>query len=63
MHNDTYLTIHRKQHEIFDSQRFCKNLNTFRIDRQLTPYFIMLKNGQTCFKVCLAIFQHYNIKG
>ena len=40
----------------------------------LTLYFIMLKNGQTYFKnlavftpqdfkVCLAIFQHYEITG
>ena len=30
----------------------------------LTLYFIMLKNGQTYFfKVSLAIFQHYEIKG
>ena len=42
---------------------------TMIITTLLTCYFIMLKNGQTyfkhrkIFKVCLAIFQHYEIKG
>ena len=41
------------------------------LTKSLTLYFIMLKNGQTyfkcdhrkIFKACLAIFQHYEMKG
>ena len=57
-------------HELSERKIFGANycLSSF------TLYFIMLKNGQTYFKilrcehckilkVCLAIFQHYEIKG
>ena len=27
--------------------------------QNINPLWIVLKNGQTSFKVCLAIFQHY----